>query len=188
MKVPQTATITTLTGRRFTPQEMTVDDVSSLDIANALAKLCRYNGQLSDFYSVGQHSCLMYDYAVEFGHEDVAPQVLMHDGTEAYLGDLITPLKRMKELDFYRELEDFVWSLIAEKFELPVVHDPRVKELDLWIRRAETRDFRPTCGPYKLELPNRFAQKHQDPITSWSPKKSKIEMMKRMKRIGIKVE
>lgn len=185
---PQTATICTLSGRRFRPLDMTVDDVSSLDIANALANICRYNGQLTEFYSVGQHSCLMYDYAILFGLKTVAPQVLMHDTSEAYCGDLITPLKQMPEFGYYEEVEDHVWSVIAERYGLPLVHDPLVKELDLWIRIAETRDLRPNAPPYKLDRSNSFYGYHLDPIIPWGPKKSKTQLIKRMNQIGIQVK
>ena len=49
-------TMTTYSGRKFDPMQMTPGDVYIEDIAHALSLLCRGGGQLSYFYSVGQHS------------------------------------------------------------------------------------------------------------------------------------
>ena len=49
-------TMTTYSGRKFDPMQMTPGEVYIEDIAHALSLLCRGGGQLSFFYSVGQHS------------------------------------------------------------------------------------------------------------------------------------
>ena len=49
-------TMTTYSGRKFDPMQMTPGDVYIEDIAHALSLLCRGGGQLTYFYSVGQHS------------------------------------------------------------------------------------------------------------------------------------
>ena len=48
--------MTTYSGRKFDPMQMTPGDVYIEDIAHALSLLCRGGGQLTYFYSVGQHS------------------------------------------------------------------------------------------------------------------------------------
>jgi len=64
------------------------------DIAHALAQICRFNGQISKFYSVAQHSMtvgrLMEDYNLGDPLEG-----LLHDATEAYLSDVPSPFKHM---------------------------------------------------------------------------------------------
>ena len=45
-------TMTTYSGRKFDPMQMTPGDVYIEDIAHALSLLCRGGGQLTNFYSV----------------------------------------------------------------------------------------------------------------------------------------
>lgn len=64
------------------------------DIATSLALTCRFNGATRGpdvFYSNAQHSCLVADLL----HPKLAPYGLLHDAHEAYVGDQITPLKRL---------------------------------------------------------------------------------------------
>ena len=47
--------ITTYTGRHFKPTEPDADLIFAEDIAHALSLICRGNGHVSSFWSVGQH-------------------------------------------------------------------------------------------------------------------------------------
>lgn len=76
-------------------------DVHIADIAAGLSRICRYGGQIReevDFYSVAEHSTVMM---MEFWQRgivktaDDALMVLLHDGSEAYVGDMITPQKKI---------------------------------------------------------------------------------------------
>src|SRR4051812_20612492 len=80
----------TYTGRAFWPLDAQPEDVDPLDIAAALSMLCRYGGHVSRFYSVAEH-CLLMSEAVAPEH---ALWALLHDATEAYMGDMVRPLKR----------------------------------------------------------------------------------------------
>lgn len=64
-------------------------DISIKDIAEALAKQCRFSGHTMQFYSVAQHACLVHDLCPL----EARPWALLHDAHEAYTGDLPTPLK-----------------------------------------------------------------------------------------------
>lgn len=79
----------TYTGRVFWPLEPRPEDVDIVDIAHALANLCRYGGHSKVFYSVAHHSVLV---------SQIVPPAdalwgLMHDSAEAYVIDLIRPIK-----------------------------------------------------------------------------------------------
>lgn len=87
--------INTFHAHRFDPTAAQTEDICVEDIAHALSLLCRANGHLRHFYSVGQHSLACQREAAARGW---TPRVqllcLLHDASEAYIGDLTRPLKR----------------------------------------------------------------------------------------------
>jgi len=121
----------TCTGRAFYPMAPRVEDIDPADIAHALSLICRYGGHVRQFYSVGEHCVLM--------SQAVAPEnalwALLHDATEAYLGDMIRPLKlAMPE---YRTVEDRLMAVICERFGLAPDCPDEVKLADNRILRDE---------------------------------------------------
>ena len=86
----------TSTGLRFHPDQPDPAVIHHLDIANGLSLTCRFSGQIKQFYSVAEHSILLVEYAKHFFpdmHKKVLLAILLHDATEAYLGDLTTQVK-----------------------------------------------------------------------------------------------
>lgn len=115
----------TFTGRQFFPLSPRPDEVDPVDIAHALSMICRYGGHTTRFYSVAEH-CVLMSYAVPA--ED-ALAALLHDATEAYVGDMVRPLKH--HMPAYRDIEDGVMFAIAVRFGLPHGAMPAaVKEAD----------------------------------------------------------
>lgn len=106
------------------------------DIAWALSHQCRFNGHTVRPYSVGEH-CLYVCRLVlhRTGDPLLALAALLHDATEAYLPDVISPLKPL--LTGFKELEDNLGRVIAEKFGLPWPEPAEVKEADLAVLAAE---------------------------------------------------
>lgn len=102
--------IQTRSGVRFWLREPERSDIRLRDIAAGLSKLCRYNGQTIKFYSVAEHSYR----ASLLVPDEYALAALLHDASEAYLGDVSTPLKAM--LPEYREIEALVQDAIYERF------------------------------------------------------------------------
>src|SRR5689334_14267678 len=85
--------IRTYTGRKFYLFDSGPEDVEIEDIAHALSMQCRYNGHVQRFYSVAEHSCYVSAIvAAEMGNAkydiNVALWALLHDASEAYLGDV----------------------------------------------------------------------------------------------------
>lgn len=91
------------------------DQFTLSDIAGALSKICRFGGQVPLFYSVAEHCVHAANIAIEDGHDSkTCAAVLMHDAAEAFLGDIVKPLKVM--LPEYAELERRMEEVIGAKF------------------------------------------------------------------------
>lgn len=112
----------------FDPRPETIDIE---DIAGALSKICRFGGHCREFYSVAEHSVLVSEVVPQ----EHALAALMHDATEAYIGDVVRPLKRA--LPEYEQIEDITWAAIAQRFRLPRDMPACVKDADNAVLRAE---------------------------------------------------
>lgn len=134
-------------GKPFWPMDPQPYDVRIEDIAQHLSRICRFNGALrSDIphYSVAQHSVLVADHVP-------APyklRALLHDAAEAYMGDVIKPVKAQlgEELGYMED--DIMWA-IEKRFHLDygctrediVRANEVVKEADYRAFLTEKRDL-----------------------------------------------
>lgn len=134
----------TISGRAFYPLDPWPEDVDIGDIAHALSLVCRFGGHCSKFYSVAEHSVRVCE-AIEgaSGTEGEAFCGLMHDAAEAYVGDVIWPLKQSLagESNGYKQIERRVERAIAKRFHLPFEMPPIVKRFDLVLLSTEKRDL-----------------------------------------------
>jgi len=96
----------------FYPLDPDAESIEPLDIAHSLALQNRYNGHTVFGWSVAAH-CVQVS---RFTCPEHALWGLLHDATEAYLGDVIRPLKQ--HLPEYRAAEDRLMEVIAERFGL----------------------------------------------------------------------
>lgn len=108
-------------------------DIKSYDIAHALSHINRFVGHTPEPYSVGEH-CLLVSNLVErrTGNKKLALAGLLHDATEAYLGDVSGLLKKTEVLAGYRAIEDRLSRVIESRYNLPkgMLEDQRVKQAD----------------------------------------------------------
>ena len=84
-----TAWIITYSGKKFYHLAPSAEMVDIVDIAHALSLTCRWTGHTRYHYSVAQHSWY-FSYLVP---KEFALSALLHDASEAYLGDMNRPLK-----------------------------------------------------------------------------------------------
>lgn len=133
----------TFTGRKFFPLQPRAEDLAIEDIAHGLAMTCRYGGHSRSFYSVAEHAVLVSRHVpVEYAREG-----LLHDSSEAYLGDLIRPLKYQPEMAEFRKAEAEIERLVEQHFGLRTDPAARaaVKEVDDRILIDEIRTL--ACKP-----------------------------------------
>jgi len=116
--------------------------ISIEDIAIGLSNCCRFSGQLPRgiFYSVAEHSCLASKLCYEeWGCRRVALSVLLHDASEAYMGDCVKPLKNL--LPGWKAIEDKLQSVIYDKFD--VDQSEIVDAYDMAMLRTEKEQLFP---------------------------------------------
>lgn len=116
--------ITTYTGKRFSPLYPQPQDVDIVDIAHALSRICRFGGHTKEFYSVAQHCYYVAEIVDEwiqttrrYWHRYVVTQALLHDASEAYLGDVVTPVKAT--MNDYKKAETNLQEVIFEGLKIP---------------------------------------------------------------------
>jgi 5'-deoxynucleotidase YfbR-like HD superfamily hydrolase len=131
--------ISTFKGNRFYPLEQKIDKIDIEDIAHGLAYQCRFNGQTNQFYSVAQHSVMVAKMVPK--HMQLA--ALLHDASEAYVGDMVKPLKML--LPEYSLIEEAVTNLIADQFSLERGFNAKaeIKLADMTALATEKRDLMP---------------------------------------------
>lgn len=136
------ATIETFTGRQFHILEPREEEICIEDIAHALAMQCRFTGHTKFHYSVAQHSYL----ASLIVSEEFRLEALLHDASEAYIGDMSRPLKHFSECGrHYLQIETRIERVIRKKFGLPPTMSPEVKEADNSLLYVEKRELMPPC-------------------------------------------
>lgn len=134
------------------------------DIAQALSHQCRFNGHVS-FYSVAEHSVWVSQILENQGHlANTQLLGLLHDGAEAYLGDIPGPWKRYVKVDNrpIAELEKAIELRMFERFGIEYTDEQ-------WedVKRADHLAYldEASCRPA--------------PGKGWDPEKAKSQFIKR---------
>lgn len=148
------STICTYSGRYIDPFDLADRDIHIVDIAHALSMQCRFAGHVREFYSVAQHSLIVEQLLpTEITEPRLRLQALLHDAPEAYLSDIVAPVKH--RLPEYEALEGKVWEVVARRFDVPARMAGMVKEADLLALAWERRDL-VNHGGQSWALPSRL--------------------------------
>lgn len=147
--------IATFTGGKFDFADIENAEIDIADIAHALSNICRFGGHCQKFYSVAEHSYHLANYFLR--RNDIAAKqsaelaiaALWHDAPEAYIGDIVAPLKCHLQHPVYSNgafkveslpaIEDAVWRRICKVYGLPVKIPPAVKQADARICVTEAK-------------------------------------------------
>jgi hypothetical protein len=140
----------TYSGVEIDADNIKPEDFNIIDIARGLSNMCRFSGQVNQFYSVAQHSLDVYEEIKDaakywntpkyqedavfntittFNHigweEHTIKAAFLHDASEAYISDVATPFK-CKMLD-YQNIEDKIMRAIYARFNI----NPKLVNFDL---------------------------------------------------------
>jgi hypothetical protein len=165
MTIPVRHGILTLSRRYWSFHNIEQNHVAIEEIAHGLAFECRYGNQCPEFWSVAQHSLLVVDILREhYGISDpmILLQGLLHDASEAFLGDMTTPLKNL--LPDYKALEERTQNHLLGNLHVDANLHPSVRLADLLALGIEKRDIWENYDKWEvlgnLEIPK--------DITVWS--------------------
>jgi uncharacterized protein len=135
-------TLDTVSNREIDLQKPSEDSIDIYDIAHGLSLICRFGGQITRFYSVAQHSLLVTALAPH----NLKKVALLHDASEAFLGDVIKPLKALLGKS-YSEIEASFEEVIFHKFGLDFGKLAEVKSYDIqaaWLEDRALRQGKPS--------------------------------------------
>lgn len=136
----------TITGTKISIHNPTVDMINVNDISHGLSRICRFGGHVNQHYSVAQHSLLV----ALIGPPRLMRVAILHDAAEAYIGDVIKPLKNILGTA-YTDIEDRFEKVIFEKFSVNIELLPDVKPYDkIALEIEHNYFFKNEC--YQFEL------------------------------------
>lgn len=146
--------IMTSSGRLFPILEPHSYQFSLEEIGWALSGICRFTAQCREHYSVAQHSI----HVANLLPPHLRFAGLMHDASEAYLGDVSQPLKQL--LPEYKAIERRVELAIGVQYMVDMFN-PTVKTADVHALAVERKvlmpvghdDWWPTVSPELPVLP-----------------------------------
>ena len=134
------ALIETATGVAFDILKPTVEMVHIEDIAHALSQMNRFTGHCRFPYPVSQHS----RFVSHLVPDEFALWGLLHDASEAYIGDMNRPMKHFSTAgEAYCRVEKHLMNIICDKFELNREEPEAVKEADDLMLYAEKQQLMP---------------------------------------------
>jgi hypothetical protein len=164
----------TCSGGRVSVLEPQESEIKLSDIATSISKQCRFNGHCNDFYSVAQHCVLGAKFALKHFDRDTAREFLLHDATEAYVGDLIRPVKIM--IPEFGIVESGFWGAISRRFSVPYEHTDSCQLIDNIMVTWEKRDLLPNSEEWP-RLPE-ISGYNLPTIRCWGWRKSEREYLR----------
>ncbi len=154
-------------------------------VAASLSKLCRFGCHCPRFYSVAEHCIHATALAVSEGFAgDALRAVFLHDAAEAYIGDVVKPLKVM--LPDYAVVEQRMEKAVAESFGVDFVRwADTVKRFDRMMLKAEKL----TLWPDDREEWTGFAEidHRQVRFQFWMPDDAEREFLRFAETLGFVV-
>ncbi|MCC4906935.1 hypothetical protein [Microbacterium sp. cx-59] len=171
----------TYTGRAFYPLDPNPEDIDIIDIAHSLSMQCRYNGHVDRYYSVAEHCVLLAGWFLSQTAEGLPARqahilalwALLHDAAEAYIGDMVRPLKL--HMPDFCAADDALTAAIATRFGLQFPAIPDV------VKAADTRILLDERAELLVPPPGAWTVDDLEPlgvtIEAWDPARAKAEYL-----------
>jgi hypothetical protein len=172
-------------GNIINPFDIRPEDIHIEDIAHALSLMNRFAGHTKRPISVAQHSVYVSGLVDGTGHE---LQALVHDGSEAYIADLVKWVKETEPLAGYRELEEKVQRAVYMRFNCPLEMAPEVELADrIMVRWEGMQGYGEHFAiPHPNYPPLTEAEiKSIGPWSFWSWQQSKEAFLTRARCLGV---
>ncbi|WP_027517838.1 phosphohydrolase [Bradyrhizobium sp. WSM1417] len=165
--------IQTFTGKKFWPLDPRPEDVDIVDIAHALAMQCRFGGHCLKFYANAEHSVYVSHHS---GADALAG--LLHDGSEAYLLDMLSPIKAF--MPDYKAAEKRCQAVVYQAFGLPDETPASVKTADRRLLKTERMQIMaPSADPWVIDAEETLPIQ----IGGWSPSTAKVAFLDRFEQL-----
>ncbi len=144
----------TASGRLVDVNNFKAEDVCLDDIAHHLAKLQRFNGAppIDVSYTVGEHCINLYQFIIQIPdivkerNTEIAKLAMLHDASEAYLNDIVSPVKC--HLEDYCYLESLIQTTIYKKY---LGYSPIEKYINYFDKRVVMDEIE-HINPNQLEI------------------------------------
>jgi hypothetical protein len=157
----------TYTGEKINLRSMKLKQIKIRDIAHQLSLLTRFGGATEVMDSVAQHSVLVSMYLEREGYDtDSSLWGLLHDASEAYMGELRIGVKNL--FPQFKVVENKLLEFIGRRYRLTWPMPPEVKKWDWIIGCNEAFKFVPNGTPEFFEV----APVQNIFITPWTSKYS----------------
>ena len=172
---PRRAFLTASSKICFWPLEPRLDEVYIEDIAYGLANECRFGNQLSEFYSVAEHSVLLVDIVPPH----LKKWALIHDTPEGYMSDIPKPIKTLPEFNEYRVRETILMGVLAQFFDMEEQDEPeelkpydrRMAYLENIVYKGDAAIAKIRAGGVSEDEVN-WSLEHQSMIQKWTPQEA----------------
>lgn len=180
-------TIRSFRGRKIQILRPRLEDVDLEEMAHALSHINRFGGHARFPYSVAQHSVHVMQY-VERYDAPWARLALLHDAPEAYLGDIVRPLKKSHALapaydKAERRWEEAIQEVTSVAWPAPMPQI--VKEGDIAVWKDEARWLFPDVTDFDFPTADAFSGV-VEPVC-WTPEQSRYEFLKHCRRLDIRL-
>jgi hypothetical protein len=165
----------TFSGRKFYPLDPRPEEIFPEDLAHGLAMTCRFGGQSKRFYSVAEH-CVRVSELID---PRFAREGLLHDAAEAFIGDMIRPLKHQPEMVEFRKAESVIEIAVRVRFGLK-----QTPECWTAVKEADNRILVDEIGEL-MRVPSAYWERHENvrgfgaSIQGWDPALSETLFLER---------
>jgi hypothetical protein len=134
-------------GRLMYPFNPKPHMITLWDVAHHLSIIPRYNGATRRPYSVAEHCVLLADHGMLAGFSPLeCLNLLLHDAAEAYLTDVMSPIKDL--FGVFKAVENRLLRMIHDTFGVPYLEDRSlIERLDKSIILDERAAMLPNHRP-----------------------------------------